>query len=289
MTAMSDEPVSVPSAVARLIGSASELLDAEREANLGFVCRSLTLATLPHRSVDGHYFQRVNGSVTMTMMAPPDVGLPYGSIPRLLMAYLSTNAVRTQNREIELGDTMSQFMKTLGLNVTGGKRGDVTRLKNQTTRLFSSVVNVRYEDDEKSLILNRPVASQFSLWWSKDKNQTSLWKSSVVLSEEFYREIVEHPIPIDVDVLKLIKASPLQLDLYCWLSFRMSYLKKKTLIPWSSLASQFGSNYTLLRKFKAALIEALKRVAIVYPGCRFEVEEGGLVLIPSPTAIARRV
>ena len=285
---MNDAPASVPSVVARLISSASDLLDEEREVNLGFVCRSLTLATLPHRSVDGHYFQRVNGAVTMTMMAPPDVGLPYGSIPRLLMAYLSTNAVKKQSREIELGDTMSQFMKTLGLNVTGGKRGDVTRLKNQTTRLFSSVVNVRYEDENKSLILNRPVASQFSLWWSKDKNQTSLWKSSVVLSEEFYREIVEHPIPIDVDVLKLIKSSPLQLDLYCWLSFRMSYLKKKTLIPWSSLASQFGSNYSLLRKFRAALIDALKRVAIVYPGCRFEVEEGGLLLIPSPTAIARR-
>jgi hypothetical protein len=282
------EKAIVPSAVARLIDSASVLLDDEREANLGFVCRSLTLATLPHRSVEGHYFQRVNGSVTMTMMAPPDVGLPYGSIPRLLMSYLSTNAVKTQNREIELGDTMSHFMKTLGLNVTGGKRGDVTRLKSQTTRLFSSVVNVRFEDDEKSLILNRPVASQFSLWWSKDKDQASLWKSSVVLSEEFYREIVEHPIPIDIDVLKLIKASPLQLDLYCWMSFRMSYLKKRTLIPWSSLASQFGANYTLLRKFKAALIDALKRVAIVYPDARFEIEENGLLLIPSPTAIAKR-
>jgi hypothetical protein len=281
-----DDQPSVPNAVARLISSASELLDDEREANLGFVCRSLTLATLPHRDVEGHYFQRVNGSVTMTMMAPPDVGLPYGSIPRLLMAYLSTNAVRTQNREIELGDTMSQFMKTLGLNVTGGKRGDVTRLKNQTTRLFSSVVNVRYEDDEKSLILNRPVASQFSLWWSKDKNQTSLWKSSVVLSEEFYREIVDHPIPIDVDILKLIKASPLQLDLYCWLSFRMSYLKKRTLIPWSSLASQFGSNYGRLRAFREALVDALKRVAIVYPQLRCEIDDAGLVLLPSPTAIA---
>lgn len=286
---MSDEELaSVPSAVARLISSASVLLDDEREPNLGFVCRSLTLATLPHRAVEGHYFQRVNGSVTMTMMAPPDVGLPYGSIPRLLMAYLSTNAVRTQSREIELGETMSQFMKTIGLNVTGGKRGDVTRLKNQTTRLFSSVVNVRYEDDEKSLILNRPVASQFSLWWSKDTSQASLWRSSVVLSEEFYREIVEHPIPIDADILKLLKASPLQLDLYCWLSFRMSYLKKKTLIPWASLASQFGANYTLLRSFRAAFIDALKRVAVVYPAARFEVGEAGLLLTPSPTAIARR-
>lgn len=283
-----EQTPTVPNAVARLINHASVLLDDDRDANLGFVCRSLTLATLPHRSVEGHYFQRVNGSVTVTLMSPPDIGLPYGSIPRLLMAYLSTNAVRTQSREIELGDSMSMFMKTLGLNVTGGKRGDVTRLKNQTTRLFSSVVNVRYEDDEQSLILNRPIASQFSLWWAKDRHQSSLWKSSVVLSEEFFREIVEHPIPIDVDVLKLLKASPLQLDLYCWLSFRMSYLKKKTTIPWSSLASQFGSNYTLLRSFKAALLDALKRVAIVYPAARFEASDAGLTLTPSPTAIAKR-
>jgi hypothetical protein len=282
-----NEKQSVPRAVARLIDAAIPLL-IDEEPSLGFVCRSLTLATLPHRRVDGHYYQRVNGSVTMTMMAPPDVGLAYGSIPRLLIAYLATNAVRTQSREIELGDSMSAFMKSLGLNVTGGVRGDVTRLKNQSTRLFSSTVNVRYEDDAKSLILNRPIATQFSLWWSRDREQSSLWKSSVVLSDEFYREIVEHPIPIDIEVLKLLKASPMQLDLYCWLTYRMSYLRRRTVVPWPSLAAQFGSNYTRLRAFREALADALKRVSIVYPQVRCEIDESGLVLFPSPTAIAMR-
>ena len=60
--------------------------------------------------------------------------LPYGTLPRLLMAWGSTEAVRTQSRELVLGDSLSEFMRTLGIYNSGGH--PKTRLKNQMQRLF---------------------------------------------------------------------------------------------------------------------------------------------------------
>lgn len=68
-------------------------------------------ATLPHKRVAGTYFERKNGPYTLTLLAPPSKGLTYGSIPCLLLAWVSTEAVRIRSRELELGDSMASFRK----------------------------------------------------------------------------------------------------------------------------------------------------------------------------------
>lgn len=42
----------------------------------------------------------------------------------------------------------------------------------------------------------------------------------IVLSDEFYREILNHPIPIDLEGAKALSSSPAALDLFMWLSYR---------------------------------------------------------------------
>ena len=59
--------------------------------------------------------------------------LPFGNIPRLLLAWVTTEAVRTQSRELILGSSLSEFMGKLGMDSVGGAR---TRLRNQMRRLF---------------------------------------------------------------------------------------------------------------------------------------------------------
>ena len=46
--------------------------------------------------------------------------LPYGNLPRLLLAWVSTEAVRTQSRELVLGRSLSEFMRALGLEPVSG-------------------------------------------------------------------------------------------------------------------------------------------------------------------------
>ena len=77
------------------------------------------------------------------------------------------------------------------------------------------------------------------------------------------------------------------LDLYCWLTYRLSYLDRRTEIPWAVLAAQFGSDYSRLRDFKAAFLGELQKVVTVYSGAHVEEGETGLVLKPSRPHIAK--
>ena len=109
-----------------------------------------------------------------------------------------------------------------------------------------------------------------------------------VLSSEFYDELVAHAVPIDLRALKALKGSPLALDIYSWLTYRMSYLRKPCLIPWEALQTQFGSDYGRLRDFKRRFVVHLSDVVQVYPGARLCEHPTGLLLRPSVTHIRAR-
>ena len=127
-------------AIEKLIADtlAIEAEDAQEAGTLGFMARALVQATLPHKRVTGPEFTRRNGAYTLTLLAPSHIGLPYGTVPRLLLAWLTTEAVRTQNRELFLGDSLSHFMHELDMVPTGGRWGSITRLKDQTCLLYTS-------------------------------------------------------------------------------------------------------------------------------------------------------
>ena len=76
--------------------------DAEPEP--GFMMRLLTLCTMPRTNPgdDQLQYRRVNGPFTLIMTAT-DSKLPYGTLPRLLLAWLCSEAVQTQSRVIHLG------------------------------------------------------------------------------------------------------------------------------------------------------------------------------------------
>lgn len=166
---------------------AIETQEAAEAGALGYMARALTLATMPHSRYEGNEFHRRNGAFSMTMLAPSSVGLPYGSKPRLLVAYLTTEAVRKGDRDIILGDSLSDFMKDLGLQVTGGRWGSITGLKQQMTRLFSSSVHCQWDTKDSTSIANMQVVSKAQLWWDpKNPEQTGLWESTVRLGEDFF-------------------------------------------------------------------------------------------------------
>jgi len=162
-------------------------------------------------------------------------------------------------------------------------------LKDQTRRLFSCTVSATYEYGQKSAFLNQSIASKAVLWWdTKDPEQAGLWQSTVTLSEAFFSEVVSHPVPVDMRALKALKKSPLALDAYCWLTYRASYAKRPSVIPWSALALQFGSEYTRQRDFKAAFLAELRKVVTVYGGVQVEATDEGLLVKPSLTHISKK-
>jgi hypothetical protein len=268
---------------------AIEAESAQDAGALGFMARAMVQATLPHKKVAGNEFERRNGNYTLTLLAPSKIGLPYGSVPRLLLAWLTTEAVKTQSRNLELGDSLSGFMRELDMVPTGGRWGSITRLKDQARRLFSCTVSATYDDAKKHADMGYRLTDKSLLWWdAKEPEQAGLWKSTVTLSEAFFNEVVSHPVPVDMRALKSLKKSPLALDTYCWLTYRASYAKRPSVIPWSALALQFGSDYAELRFFKRAFLEELRKVVTVYGGVQVEATDAGLLVRPSLTLITKR-
>lgn len=267
--------------------------DANDAGSVGFMARMLVQVTMPHSKPKEHVYERKNGSFNMTMMAKPSVGLPYGNVPRLLLTWLTTEALRTKSLELDLGNSMSSFMKSLGMSPTGGKNGSIGRFKDQSKRLFSANIQCDYQDANTYQNANFIIASKMSLGWSMNDNSAAIdedakdWRSVILLSKDFYEEITSRPVPIDMRALQSLRSSSLALDIYTWLTYRYSYLSKRSDIPWGLLELQFGSAYKESRMFKSKFIEQLKKVKVAYPKANVDFNEQGLILKPSPTHVKK--
>jgi hypothetical protein len=275
---------------------AIEAEEAKEAGALGYMARALVQATIPHRATKEATFTRKNGNYTFSITSP-NAALPYGTVPRLLLAWLATEAVTTKSRELELGNSLSDFMRQLDMVPTGGRWGSITSLKSQTSRLFGSFIQCTYsaKDDTgkvQEAIQNMVIADSANLWWEpKDANQKSLFASTVTLSENFYSEIVCNPVPVDIRALKALRKSPMALDTYAWLTYRMSYLKNPTTIPWEGLQAQFGAGYPNngqgKRDFKKNFLKNMAKVLTVYPDARASEGVSGLLIRPSKPHIPK--
>ena len=267
------------------------LIDQDEPPEIGFICRSVVLATLPHSDPGTSHFVRHNGNYRLVLNSLPEIGLPYGVIPRLLLIWMTTEAVRTKRRNIELGDSLAGFLRQLGMQPRGGKRGDITRFKEQAKRLSAATAYFLYEDKKRDLGKKFNLLDEWDFSWDNAPDSTEHTKSSVTLSEGFYKAVIAHPVPIDLRAVRVIRRSPLALDIYCWLTHRMSYLKRECLIPWNCLQNQFGVSYPLTaqgkRDFKKKFLYQLKNVLLVYPQANVVLDPNGLILCPSKTHVKK--
>lgn len=301
---------------------AIEAEDAKNAGTLGFMARAMVIATMPYKDPKQDVYSRLNGDFKLRILAGYEGGIPYGIYPRFLLSWVATEAVKTQSPVIELGDSLRHFMReVLELRgSSGGSRGTSNRVAEQIKRLFGALItagfagtdnihrfaleNVLIADrlrlapgDVKSFSLEEEThESVTALWKPQHPEAAGAWRSEVTLSRNFFNECIENPVPIDLRAYRALRGSPLAMDIYTWLSYRLFYLKKPSRpIPWFSLMAQFGSGFKSsdaddptrsVRNFKSGFIQALKAVQVVYPNARVTVEEKGLVLIPSLPHIA---
>ena len=279
-----------------LLRQVNQLIEAgEAEPDLGFMARLLALCSLPRTNPrDREKYIRRNGPYKLIMQAGGDPArLPFGNLPRLLLAWVCSEAVRTQNRELMLGRSLYEFMRRLGLeDRSGGLHGERARLKNQMRRLFSCSVQLVYAEGDHEVLVSSFIAERAEFWWSaRDSNAPSLWDSTIQLGEQFFEEIIRHPVPLDLNVLKALKRSPLGLDLYFWLVYRTFGLKAPLTLSWRQLFRQFGADPAKASKkgsvsrFRADCVRELKKITRAWPDLRYHMVTGALVVEPSPPRI----
>ena len=214
----------------------------------------------------------------------------------MILAWLSTEVVKTQKQTVKLGSSMTSFMKKLDLMPTGGRWGNIPRLKDQVRKLANCTFNISQTTiDENGVtenVRNLVVAEESAFHWAKNPDQADLWDSSITLSDAFYQEIIEHPVPLDIEVLKALRRSPLALDIYSWLTYRTSYQKGRSKpITWESLQEQFGASYQDnaqgRRDFKKKFKKHLSNVCKFYEGANVEVVDNGLVINKGRPSVAK--
>ena len=264
----------------------------EADPDLGFMARLMALCSLP-RSNPGnrHQYKRVNGPYRLYMQAGPETKLPFGNLPRLILAWVSTEAVRTQSPVLSLGKSLSEFMRVLGVYDSSGRTQ--TRLRNQMKRLFSCTVSLIYENAQCEATATTLIAQRTVFWWNpKQPDQPGLWDSKIELSGPFFQEIIRNPVPIDMNTLTALKRSSLGLDLYLWLTYRTFPLRAPLRLPWKQLYRQFGaapskaSDKRIVDAFRTKCLRELKKIKLAWPALNYATAPGVLILYPSTPAIA---
>ena len=233
---------------------------------MGFCARPFILCGLPLRKPSGLLYERRNGRFTLQVTGHPEFGLPFGQ-DRLVQIFLATLAVRQKSPIVRFGGG-HEVLEMFGM-AKGGK--EYRRLIAAFERVFGATIFFSSGDAAGA----RPVVqrarfnfmSAATLWYSS----SGCPDNEVVLTDEFYTEISAHPIPADLEAVRVLAPSPGALDLFLWLSYRCFTAKGPEVIPLfgeSGLAGQLGVvEYSRPRRFRAMLEEWLERIRSLWPGC----------------------
>jgi hypothetical protein len=218
-----------------------------------------------------------------------DIGLPFGPKPRIILAYLNAEALRTQSPVIEVESTLTSFVTRIGLN-NGGR--NILVVKDQLARLAAARVMLGIVTGPHSAsTMSMPIVDAFDLWFPKDENQRVFWPSTVRLSNEYFRTLCAHAVPLDERAIANLSNSAMGLDVYMWLAQRLHRVvpNRPQFIPWTAVKEQFGWNYGKMFKFKDVFRDTLRIVKTQYPAPRFTIDGKGMTLFNSPPPVAKRL
>jgi hypothetical protein len=277
----------------RICVEAAHAIMSDEKGTIGIAHAGFAMAALPHKKTADLVWERNGGPIKLLIESGLDsqkkpIGVPYGSIARMILLYLQTQAVKTRSRDVELGASMNAWLTNMDI-AAGGKTYQIVR--EQSRRIsrcrltfFRRTANAEFVSNgafvRDSILPLDPQAS----------NQSSFWQERVRLDEGFYQSLIDHPLPLREAAIRQISSRSLAIDLYVWLAYRLHVLEGPVEVSWASLKSQFGAEYKELRFFRRDFIPPLKIALSVYPEAQITVDEKrGLTLYPSaPPVVERR-
>jgi hypothetical protein len=271
-----------------VIEAAYQVLSDDAE-KMGFTYSGFALTCLPHKPQSELVWKRDGYNLTMLVESGRDrsgkpLGLPYGSYARFILLFLQSEAIRSSSREIELGRSMRVWLGSMGLSIGGMTYKKV----NEQARRISGCSLTFFADRAGAQIKSRGgfVKTEITMH-NVVGDQPGLWQDRVLLDEDFFRALREHPVPVSESALRAIGPRSMVIDVYIWLAYRLHALRRDVEVGWPALFSQFGAGFSRLRRFRAHFVECLNLAMAAYPEARVELSERGVMLRPSRPAIAK--
>ena len=275
----------------RLVVEAAYQVLSEDAEKMGFSYSGFALTSLPHKPQREGIWRREGHAITTSCCKSGAdrlgklLGLPYGSYARYILLFLQSQAVKTSSREIELGRSMRVWLGNMGLSIGG----TTYRLVNEQARRISGCTLTFFADRGNAELMRRGGFVDGAITMHDVLGeQPGLWQERVLLNEEFYRALREHPVPLAESALRAIGPRSMVIDIYIWLCYRLHALRRDTEIGWPALYGQFGAGYGRLRDFRADFIAGLDLAIAAYPDARVSLGERGVILRPSRPAVPSR-
>jgi hypothetical protein len=284
--------------VRRLVASSSDIFTNPPE-QIAFQHTVLCQTALPYKNPgdDVREWEREQGNVALSIEAGKakdphksgfvKLGLPWGEKARLVLIHLNTEAVRTESPVIEVEDSLTAFVSSIGL-ATHGR--NIRMVKEQLARLSASRITLGMMEDGKSITVNTQIVNAFDLWTPTNANQCVLWPSTVQLSQEYFESLARHAVPLDHRAIAALGHSALALDVYAWLAQRLHRVSAKSphYVGWVALKEQFGAAYGRMTNFRRDFRNVLDMVLTQYRDARIEMDENGFFLYNSPPPVVKK-
>ena len=272
----------------RLVEAAAAYL-ADEDTGIGFLYSGWCQAALPHRRLaDDQEWQIRSDHVNMvvqpglrTSNSGPAyrVGVPYGSRARLIMIYVQSEALRTQSREVSLGRSMNQWLHRMGIPL-GGK--SIHSIKDQAERISRCSFTFDGKGAKAGGIARMTIFDRALFAEADDiPGQGNLFPQVAKLSEQFFQQLTDHPVPLEEAAVRAISNNSMALDLYAWLAYRLHVLKAPTPVSWTALKGQFGAGFDSMRHFRPTFLDNLKLALAVYRDAKVDLTDRGVDLHPS--------
>ena len=255
---------------------------------------------LPYRNPgpDVRIWKQKQGNVSLAIQATESynpekddfefIGLPFGPKARIILAHINSEAIRTQSKTVNVEDSMSAFIKCIGLNLDGRT---INEVKSQLRKLSASTLSLGYADNEKGVQVDLKIVKAFDLWFPKDEKQRVLWPTNIQLTEDYFGSLINHAIPLDERALAALSHSAMALDIYAWLAQRLHRInpQEPQFLTWKALKEQFGRGYAQMYKFKQIFRKTLTLARSQYPQASvYEEKNAGFWLNHSPSPIEKK-
>ncbi|MDO1451311.1 replication protein RepA [Rhodocytophaga aerolata] len=198
------------------------------------------------------------------------LGLPFGPKARLILTHINTLALLQRSPNLEVSDTITSFVKSLGLPNNGYQ---IDAIKNQLGRLAASMISIAFSPGEnRSFQVDSKIIKGFDLWFPKNPNQRVLWDGNIVLSEDYFFSLMNHAVPLDKRHLAVFANNAMAIDIYTWLAQRLHRVSTQNseFVHWVGLKEQFGEGYARMDHFKESFRSNLRLVLTQYSNAKIE-------------------
>lgn len=271
---------------------AISLIREQRESGrqeLAYNARPFVLCGIPLRRPPNEQltYTRRNGKFFLQIAGHPQFGLPFGQ-DRLIPIWVATLALRQKSREVHF-NTAARMLDFFRLPKDGPH---YRRIVEGFKRIFAATIFFGTEEqpDGASVVdwARFHFFDRMKLWFNANEQKKSLTSSHhdnvITLSDPFYREIDQHRIPVEREVIAAMAHAPGALDFYIWLVWK-SWTVNSTPTPIPlfadyGLKDQLGTNdYTADKRFRQTIVAWIGKIRALWPQCPGRVSNDGRFLV----------